>query len=113
MRDRGEGNWETTGLIGRVAQKGKIVTNYHSGGKLTEMLKILRKLGEDTGRFYHKKYPSFRQIGVDVGLDIHMTPWIIEVNTNPDPYIFKHLSDKSMYRKVLAYRRANEKKSAN
>lgn len=123
------GNWETTGLIGRVAQKGKIVTNYHSGGKLTamekllapylneaqqtEMLKILRKLGEDIGRFYHKKYPGFRQIGVDVGLDIYMTPWIIEVNTNPDPYIFKHLSDKSMYRKVMAYRRANEKKSAN
>ncbi|WP_256717343.1 YheC/YheD family protein [Paenibacillus odorifer] len=121
-----QGKWETTGLIGRVAEKGKIVTNYHSGGKLTamekllspylneaqqaQMLRILRKLGEDTGRFYHKKYPGFRQIGVDVGLDRSMTPWIIEVNTSPDPYIFKHLSDKSMYRKVMAYRRANEKK---
>lgn len=120
------GKWETTGLIGRVAEKGKIVTNYHSGGKLTamekllspylnasqqaEMLKKLRRLGEETGRFYHKKYPGFRQIGVDVGLDSHMTPWIIEVNTSPDPYIFKHLSDKSMYRKVMAYRRANNKK---
>lgn len=123
------GKWETTGLIGRVAEKGKIVTNYHSGGKLTamekllspylnasqqaEMLKKLRRLGEETGRFYHKKYPGFRQIGVDVGLDSHMTPWIIEVNTSPDPYIFKHLSDKSMYRKVMAYRRANSKKSTS
>lgn len=123
------GKWETTGLIGRVAEKGKIVTNYHSGGKLTamekllapylnvsqqaEMLKNLRRLGEETGRFYHKKYPGFRQIGVDVGLDSHMTPWIIEVNTSPDPYIFKHLSDKSMYRKVMAYRRANMKKSTS
>jgi len=124
------GKWETTGLIGRVAEKGKIVTNYHNGGTLmsmekllspylndaqqAQMLKILRKLGEDTGRFYHKKYPGFKQIGVDVGLDKHMTPWIIEVNTSPDPYIFKHLSNKSMYRKVMAYRRANEKKkSAN
>ncbi|HEY4429454.1 MAG TPA: YheC/YheD family protein [Paenibacillus sp.] len=122
------GKWETTGLIGRVAEKGKIVTNYHNGGKLTamekllspylneaqqaEMLRILRKLGEDTGRFYHKKYPGFKQIGVDVGLDKHMTPWIIEVNTSPDPYIFKHLPNKSMYRKVMAYRRANEKKKS-
>ncbi|WP_313640531.1 YheC/YheD family protein [Paenibacillus sp.] len=122
------GKWETTGLIGRVAEKGKIVTNYHSGGKLTamekllspylneaqqdQMLKILRKLGEDTGRFYHKKYPGFKQIGVDVGLDSYMTPWIIEVNTNPDPYIFKHLPNKSMYRKVMAYRRANAKKKS-
>jgi hypothetical protein len=122
------GKWETTGLIGRVAERGKIVTNYHSGGTLTpvekllaphmdeaqqtKMLKRLRKLGEDTGRFYHKRYPGFRQIGVDVGLDSSMTPWIIEVNTSPDPYIFKHLPNKSMYRKVMSYRRANEKKTS-
>jgi glutathione synthase/RimK-type ligase-like ATP-grasp enzyme len=121
------GKWETTGLIGRVAQRGKVVTNYHSGGKPTavdkllaahlnsaqqdEVLRKLVKLGRDTGRFYHKKYPGFKQIGVDVGLDRSMTPWIIEVNTNPDPYIFNQLADKSMYRKVMSYRRAQNKKS--
>jgi glutathione synthase/RimK-type ligase-like ATP-grasp enzyme len=120
-----KGNWETTGLIGRVAQKGKIVTNYHSGGKPTavekllaphlstaqqaEVIRRLEKLGKDTGRFYHKKYPGFKQVGVDVGLDRYMTPWIIEVNTNPDPYIFNQLKDKSMYRKVMSYRRAQNK----
>lgn len=119
------GKWETTGLIGRVAERGKIVTNYHSGGKLTAIEKLLAphfneyqqseitrklvKLGQDIGRFYHKKYPGFKQIGVDVGLDSSMTPWIIEVNTNPDPYIFKHLANKGMYRKVMAYRRAHDK----
>ncbi|WP_239713636.1 YheC/YheD family protein [Paenibacillus sp. 19GGS1-52] len=121
------GKWETTGLIGRVAQRGKIVTNYHSGGKPTAVEKLLAphlssaqqdavlrnlaKLGRDTGRFYHKKFPGFKQIGVDVGLDRSMTPWIIEVNTNPDPYIFNQLADKSMYRKVMSYRRAQNKKS--
>lgn len=123
-----KGKWETTGLIGRVAQKGKIVTNYHSGGKPTaiepllaphassaqqaEVIRKLKELGQSTGRFYHKKYPGFRQIGVDVGLDRHLTPWIIEVNTNPDPYIFNQLKDKSMYRKVMAYRRAHLKSKA-
>ncbi|MFF2019616.1 YheC/YheD family protein [Paenibacillus sp. NPDC058177] len=120
-----KGKWETTGLIGRVAQKGKIVTNYHSGGKPTAIetllaphldkaqqgavIKKLEKLGRDTGRFYHKKYPGFKQVGVDVGLDRNMKPWIIEVNTNPDPYIFNQLKDKRMYRKVMSYRRAHDK----
>lgn len=122
------GKWETTGLIGRVAERGKIVTNYHSGGKLTAIEKLLAphcnefqqaeiqrklaKLGVDIGRFYHKKYPGFKQLGVDVGLDSSMTPWIIEVNTSPDPYIFKHLANKSMYRKVMSYRRAHDKKKS-
>ncbi|MBY9080110.1 YheC/YheD family protein [Paenibacillus sp. HN-1] len=123
-----KGKWETTGLIGRVAAKGKIVTNYHAGGKPTAVgkllsphmsaaqqatvLKRLRRLGEDIGRNLHRQYPGFKQIGVDIGLDHTLTPWIIEVNTNPDPYIFNQLSDKSMYRKVMAYRRAQQGKSA-
>ncbi|MEF2967858.1 YheC/YheD family protein [Paenibacillus sp. M1] len=116
-----EGKWETTGLIGRVAEPGKIVTNYHNGGKpmaiekllsshmdasrQAQLIKQLKKLGEDIGKFYHKKNLAFKQIGVDVGLDRKLTPWIIEVNTSPDPYIFNQLKDKSMYRKVMAYRR--------
>lgn len=123
-----KGTWETTGLIGRVAQSGKIVTNYHNGGKPTsiekllsphmnaarqaELIRRLKKLGEDIGRFYHKKNLGFKQLGVDVGLDRTLTPWIIEVNTNPDPYIFNQLKDKSMYRKVMSYRRALGKRKS-
>lgn len=128
MVQRGpRGIWETTGLIGRVAGKGKIVTNYHAGGKPTAVEKLLaphtdaaqlaatikrlKKLGKDIGQFYKKNYPGFKQLGVDVGLDRSLTPWIIEVNTSPDPFIFNQLSDKSMYRKVMAYRRAQQSPS--
>ncbi|RUT31572.1 YheC/YheD family protein [Paenibacillus zeisoli] len=116
------GKWETTGLIGRAAKEGKIVTNYHSGGrpmsvpvllsphvtgaKQAALLQELRQFGERIARAYQSTYPNFRQIGVDVGLDRSLTPWIIEVNTNPDPYIFNQLKDKTMYRKVMRYRRA-------
>lgn len=118
-----EGIWETTGIIGRVAHPGKIVTNYHSGGTPLAMEKLLAthlvgieqkkklkqmyQLGVTIAKALQEKYPNFRQIGVDIGLDPKMKPWIIEVNTNPDPYIFNKLADKSMYRKVMKYRKFN------
>ncbi|MCJ8014667.1 YheC/YheD family protein [Paenibacillus sp. KQZ6P-2] len=117
-----KGAWETTGMIGRVAHPKKIVTNYHSGGTPTDVKSLLAahlppekmgktiaaldKLGVNTAKFLHSKYPGFRQIGLDIGFDRSWTPWIIEVNTNPDPYIFNQLKDKTMYRKVMRYRKA-------
>lgn len=117
-----KGTWETTGIIGRVAHPNKIVTNYHSGGTLMDTKRLfaahisnseiqkkihtLNELGVTTAKSLHKKYPGIRQIGLDIGFDHTWTPWIIEVNTNPDPYIFNKLKDKSMYRKVIRYKRA-------
>ncbi|HBU82485.1 MAG TPA: ATP-binding protein [Paenibacillus sp.] len=119
------GKWETTGLIGRVAHPKKIVTNYHSGGKpmdvnrllaahlsnseIKKIIHSLNELGVTTAKYLHKSYPGFRQIGLDIGFDKTWTPWIIEVNTNPDPYIFNKLTDKSMYRKVMRYKKAAAK----
>jgi hypothetical protein len=122
-----KGIWESTGIIGRLGHPRKIVTNYHSGGKpmaLEELLKShlpqskqaelvrkLKELGISIAAQLQKTFPNFQQIGVDIGLDRSFTPWIIEVNTKPDPYIFNQLKDKSMYRKVLSYwRLANEKR---
>lgn len=118
--------WEATGIIGRLGHPQKIVTNYHSGGKPMDFHKLLeshaslarrnvlyqelQEVGLQIARHMGKKYPFLRQIGVDVGLDHSMKPWIIEVNVKPDPYIFNQLKDKSMYRKVIRYYRYYNKK---
>lgn len=121
-----KGKWEATGIIGRLGHPSKIVTNYHSGGKPLAIETLLnahvtkRKLALLTEEMYElgtriaghlqKTYPNFKNIGVDIGLDSKFVPWIIEVNTNPDPYIFNQLKDKTMYRKVIKYHHTLVKK---
>lgn len=114
--------WETTGIIGRVAHPRKVVTNYHSGGKPTDVRillrsftsreraaqieKMLARAGHKAATALSRTYPGVEMVGADIGLDAHLRPWIIELNTNPDPYIFRHLADKRISRKVLRYARA-------
>ncbi|QGQ96522.1 YheC/YheD family protein [Paenibacillus psychroresistens] len=114
-----EKEWETTGIIGRAAHPQKIVTNYHNGGtplsfkkifkshltarKTKKYKKTLKKFGKDVAGAMSHKYPKLNMLGVDVGVDKKLTPWIIEVNTNPDLYIFKQLKDKATFHKIYRY----------
>ncbi|MFD0670102.1 YheC/YheD family protein [Cohnella sp. GCM10027633] len=114
--------WETTGIIGRVAYPGKVVTNYHSGGKPTDVRVLLAPLssegrrarivarlsrvGYDAAAALARAYPRIDMVGADIGLDASFRPWIIELNTRPDPYLFRHLKDKRTHYKVLRYARA-------
>lgn len=114
--------WVATGLIGRVSHPNNIVTNYHSGGtpmglkKLLEskpnkqdrreLRALLRKIGVQTAEHFERKYPRIKELGLDIALDQNHHPWILEVNTAPDPYIFKKLKDPSVFRTVYRYFKA-------
>lgn len=110
-------SWETTGMVGRVAHPRKIVTNYHNGGTLKPVpvllsahmepekravfVKRLQTLGVRVAKQLHAAYPGLREIGIDVAVDHELHPWILEVNTCPDPFIFRVLPDKGVFRKVI------------
>ncbi|MDI4645232.1 YheC/YheD family protein [Cohnella hashimotonis] len=116
-----KGAWEATGIVGRVARPNKIVTNYHNGGKpmpvdvlLSQSIppagrarykRRLMGLGLRVSRHLNRRFPQFRAYGIDIGIDRSLKPWIIEVNSRPDKSIFNALSDKRMYRKIMAYGR--------
>jgi glutathione synthase/RimK-type ligase-like ATP-grasp enzyme len=114
--------WETTGIIGRVAHPQKIVTNFHNGGKIQPVETLLSAylpenkkqayihklalLGLGVAGAIHHKYPGVKEIGVDVAIDRRFQPWILEVNTSPDPYIFRRLKNKQVFNKIQRYSKA-------
>ncbi|OAX45714.1 YheC/YheD family protein [Paenibacillus sp. AD87] len=115
-------NWETTGILGRVAAPGKIITNIHGGGRLATFNELVRphfdqerfqqlrselyRLGIHTAVQLQKSFPRLKEIGIDIALDEDGRPWIIEVNTLPGIYAFGLLPDKETYRKIKRYARA-------
>ncbi|TKH46078.1 endospore coat-associated protein [Paenibacillus terrae] len=111
--------WETTLIIGRVAAPDKVVTNHHSGGTtrffnelvapyldVKEAVRLeqkLSKMGERVAWQLQKRYPRLKEIGLDIGLDQQIYPWILEVNTMPAIKVFSSLPNKSLYHKIFRY----------
>ncbi|KGE19978.1 YheC/YheD family protein [Paenibacillus wynnii] len=127
-----DGLWETTGMLSRVAAPHKIITNYHSGGKIKSVKAVLedhmntfevdstinqlKALGVLMARQLERTYPGIKEIGLDVALDPHHNLWLLEINTLPSIVVFKLFSDKSIYRRIhryaAAYGRVKNNRSA-
>ncbi|MDB5052987.1 MAG: hypothetical protein JWM44_1037 [Bacilli bacterium] len=83
-----------------------LLTAYMPGNKKEAYTQMLGGLGNKIAQHLGNTYPGFKEVGVDIGLDQNLKPWIIEVNSRPDPYIFNQLKDKRMYRKIYRYAKA-------
>ncbi|MEC0307588.1 hypothetical protein PAEVO_63020 [Paenibacillus sp. GM2FR] len=117
------GQWVSTGIIGRVAAKNKIITNHHSGGvvhhykplmlehmtaqEAENIRKELNTLGVNAAGQLQKSYPNLKEIGLDVAIDERWNIWILEVNTKPALFPFKKFfKDPSIYKQVKKYANA-------
>ncbi|KWX83544.1 hypothetical protein AMQ83_31025 [Paenibacillus riograndensis] len=117
-----KGQWEATGVAGRVAHPLKVVTNGSQGGtiypvevllrpytspeKRTALIAAMHDIGVKSARQLSTAYPRLQEIGVDLALDGHLKPWILEVNTAPDPCPFTKLKDRRMINRIVQYGKA-------
>ncbi|AOZ91961.1 YheC/YheD family protein [Paenibacillus crassostreae] len=115
MQKNGKGRWQYTGMVGRVAKKGSIVTNLHCGGQSLKATKLFEhwgwnsariegavaKLGLRIAKTLEKEFPNIADLGLDIALDESQHPWIIEVNFRDLRITFRDAGDKETWRSTF------------
>jgi glutathione synthase/RimK-type ligase-like ATP-grasp enzyme len=114
-----EAKWRVTGMAARVAHPLKAVTNGSQGGSIhpakpllqrtsggkqaARLLSQFNRMAVVTAQRFSSTYPRMNELGLDIAVDNKNKPWILEVNTRPDPCPFTKLADSSMIRRMVSY----------
>ncbi|SDN75784.1 YheC/D like ATP-grasp [Paenibacillus sp. yr247] len=99
----GSGQWQVTGMIGKVAALGRHVTNVAKGGKVKRVEELfdssgfysplikheLQQVSLSIAQYIGIKLPQMADIGLDVGVDAYGNIKLIEVNGRDQRYTFK------------------------
>lgn len=98
----GQGAWQVTGIVGKVARKGSHVTNVARGGTVRTCSKLLRgfaspahvahevnTLSLNIASYLGKRLRRLADVGLDVGVDREGKPYFIELNCRDQRYSFK------------------------
>ncbi|KEQ22681.1 YheC/YheD family protein [Paenibacillus tyrfis] len=123
QRKKFSSKWKVTAKIAKVAGRGYIVSNNgRSKGRLLPVKTAIRKstikhlsskrlqwkmdrISLRAARRLRGLFPRHRIYGLDVGFDPKGHPWIIEANLYPSMSHFLKLRDRTMYRRIMKYKK--------
>lgn len=112
------GQWELTGMAGRVGAAHSVTSNLHGGGHAVRAEKLLRewlgneekaaraiqaseKLGVDAAAFLESSFGSLCELALDLAIDREGRIFVLEVNPKPAREVFARSGDSETYRKAL------------
>lgn len=99
----GSGNWQVTGMVGKVARKGSHVTNVARGGTVERCEKLFRSgtmnavmtansvraLSLNITRYLGSRLDRLADVGLDIGVTSAGKPYFIELNCRDQRYSFR------------------------
>lgn len=113
--------WIITGWCAKLAGPGYVVTNVaRSRGRVLpirtaikqsnieagpHLLSDIRIVAAAAAKQLGRAYPTLREIGLDLGIDVDGKPWIIEANFRPSLSLFQKLEDQTFYKRIAAMRK--------
>lgn len=105
VQKSGDGQWEITAMVARIANEQSIFPNIAAGGEAVNMetvwqdlfsaswsesetCKLTQEIGITAAEVLEKKLGTFCEIGLDIGIDKDKNVWIIEINSKPSRKVF-------------------------
>ncbi len=100
------GDWQVTGMVGKVAPAGRFLSNVGQGGKVHKLAELLdeypnlkaKVVERDIGEFalrvvrrLEESIPGLADVGLDIGLTKEGLPLFIECNGRDQRYAFRNV----------------------
>ncbi|CAG7647784.1 YheC/YheD family protein [Paenibacillus allorhizosphaerae] len=116
VQKNGSGVWQYTGMVGKVARKGAIVTNIHCGGDSLKASELFEHWGWNAAGVEQKiarmalriastldeELPHIADLGLDIAIDEAQHPWLIEVNFRDLRITFQIAGEREKWRATFA-----------
>lgn len=113
----GSGDWQVTGMVGKVGGRDSITSNLHGGGEAMPLRKLLYsrfsrhhseqiivasyQLALIIADHLEKKFGRLCELGLDLAIDEDGDVWLLEVNPKPSREVFARIKDWDGYQKAI------------